>query len=213
MELRNSDYYHGKDEFGKARGPNERNLDSLNKYDLGHSVEYGLAADIDRERFCVPQDRRTRRRSGSLENVEVSDLRHHLSKRKKVNGLKSVVSHDYALEGHGEEQSHRSFSRKDSLQLPLNESSLGNRFRGRIKLPANARAGGRADIDSGNGKSSNIKNEEVTNGSDPTQITKTQNDVLSEIKEYVKNQNNEESKVKVTDAIGGENMPSKFPPN
>ncbi|TKY59737.1 Zinc finger CCCH domain-containing protein 17 [Spatholobus suberectus] len=160
-ELRNSDYYHGEDEFGKARGQDERNLDSLNEYDLGHSGDYSLAADIDRERFRGPQgyesydhmqepyvweqhrkasahlDRRTRRRSDSPENVEVSDLRHHLSKRRKVNGLKSVVSHDYALEGHGEEQSHRSFSRKDSVQLPLNESSLGNRFRGRIKLPAN----------------------------------------------------------------------------
>ncbi|KAK7399855.1 hypothetical protein VNO78_11049 [Psophocarpus tetragonolobus] len=160
-ELRNSDYYHGEDEFGKARGQDERNLDSLNEYDLGHSGDYSLAADIDRERFRVPQgydsydhiqdpfaweqhrkapahlERRARRRSDSPENAEVSDLRHHLSKRRKGNGLKSVVSHDYALDGHGEEQSHRSFSRKDSLQLPLNESSLGNRFRGRIKLPAN----------------------------------------------------------------------------
>ncbi|XP_014523737.1 zinc finger CCCH domain-containing protein 17 [Vigna radiata var. radiata] len=348
-ELRNSDYYHGEDEFGKARGPDERNLDSLNEYDLGHSGEYGLAADIDRERFRVPQgyesydhtqepylweqhrkasahlDRRTRRRSGSPENAEISDLRHHLSKRRKVNGLKSVVSHDHALEGHGEEQSHRSFSRKDSLQLPLNESSLGNRFRGRIKLPANGDTdqlerddrgrirgrllsgrlqatqqgrihdrmrgrlqdderrnskdrlmgreliggdrsdfagpkslaelkngrnpenrepqplgkrgtlrddhpqseddlqfdgpkplseilkekkrggpGGRADGDSGNGKSSNIKNEEVTNGLDPTQVTNTQNGVLSEIKEFVNNQNNEESKVEVTEVVGGE---------
>ncbi|KOM56632.1 hypothetical protein LR48_Vigan10g252400 [Vigna angularis] len=54
-ELRNFNYYHGEDEFGKARGPDERNLDSLNEYDLGHSGEYGLVADIDRERFCVPQ--------------------------------------------------------------------------------------------------------------------------------------------------------------
>ncbi|KHN28904.1 Zinc finger CCCH domain-containing protein 17 [Glycine soja] len=160
-ELRNSDYYHGEDEFGKARGQDERNLDSLNEYDLGHSGDYSLAADIDRERFRGPQGyesydhmqepyaweqhrkpsshlgRRTRRRSDSPENAEVSDLRHHLSKRRKGNGLKSVISHDHAHGGHGEEQSRRSFSRKDSLELPLNESSLGNRFRGRIKLPEN----------------------------------------------------------------------------
>lgn len=348
-ELRNSDYYHGEDEFGKARGQDERNLDSLNEYDLGHSGDYGLAADIDRERFRVPQgyesydhmqepyvweqhrkasahlDRRTRRRSDSPENAEVSDLRHHLSKRRKGNGLKSVVSHDYALEGHGEEQSHRSFPRKDSL--PLNESSLGNRFRGRIKIPANGGtdqlerddrgrnrgrllsgrlqatqqgrihdrmrgrlqdderrnskdrlmgreliggdwsdfagpkslselkngrntenrelqplgkrgtlrddhplseddlqfdgpkplseilkekkrggAGGRAGADSGNGKSSDIKNEEVTNGLDPTPVTNTQNGVLSETKEYVNNQNNEESKLEVSDAVGGDTV-------
>ncbi|CAJ1938998.1 unnamed protein product [Sphenostylis stenocarpa] len=345
-ELRNSDYYHGEDEFGKARGQDERNLDNLNEYDLGNSGDYGLAADIDRERFRMPQgyesydhmqepyvweqrrkasahlDKRSRRRSDSPENAVVSDLRHHLSKRRKVNGLKSVVSHDYALEGHGEEQSQRSFSRKESLQLPLNEGSLGNRFRGRIKLPAdggadqlerddrgrsrgrllsgrlqathqgrihdrmrgrlqdderrnskdrlmgrelmggdrsdfagpkslaelkNGRntdnreqqslgkrsliddhplseddvqfdgpkplseilkekrgAGARAGADSGNGKSSDFKNE-VTNGSDPTPDTNTQNGVLSETKEYVKNQNNdEESKLEVTDAAGGD---------
>lgn len=158
-ELRNSDYYHGEDEFGKARGQDERNLDSLNEYDIGHSADYSLAADIDRERFRVPQGydsydhmqepyiwehhrkapahlERTRHRSGSPDNVEVSDLRHRLSKRRKGNGLKSVVAHDYALEGHGEEQSHW-FSRKDSLHLPSNESSISNRFRGRIKLPPN----------------------------------------------------------------------------
>ena len=160
-ELRNSDYYHGEDEFGNARGPDERNLDSLNEYDLRHSADYGLAADIDQERFRVPQphdsydhtqepyvweqhrrasahlERRSHRRSDSPDNVEVSDLRHHLSKRRRVNGLKSVVTNDYALESHGEQQSHRLFSRKDSHQLPMNESSLSNRFRGRIKLPAN----------------------------------------------------------------------------
>ncbi|KAL3020086.1 hypothetical protein AAZX31_05G125500 [Glycine max] len=352
-ELRNSDYYHGEDEFSKARGQDERNLDSLNEYDLGHSGDYSLAADIDRERFRVPQgyesydhlqepyaweqhrkpsahvDRRTRRRSNSPENAEVSDLRHHLSKRRKGNGLKSVVGHDYAHEGHGEEQSRRPFSRKDSLELPLNESFLGNRFRGRIKLPANGGAdhleredrgrfrnrlssgrlpathhlspgegrvhdrirgrlqdderrnskdrlmgrelpgdrsdfagpkslselkngrntenreqqslgrrrslrddrpqseddflfegpkplseilkekrGAGADADSGNGKSSDNKNQEVTNGQNPTPAANTQNGVLSETKEDVKNlppNNEESSKLEVTDAAGGDN--------
>ncbi|KAL1366483.1 zinc finger CCCH domain-containing protein 17 [Arachis ipaensis] len=152
-ELRNSDYYHGEDEFGNARGPDERNLDSLNDYDLGHSADYGLARDIDQERFRVPQsydsydhmqepyaweqhrkapghlERRSHRRSDSPDNVEVSDLRHRLSKRRRVNGLKSVVSNDF--DSHGDQQSHQFSSRKDSHQLPLND-----RFRGRIKLPA-----------------------------------------------------------------------------
>lgn len=154
-ELRNSDYYHGEDEFGKGRGQDDRNLDSLNEYDIGHSADYSLAADVDRERYRVPHaydsydhtqepyaweqrrkapahvERRTQRRSGSPENVEVSDLRHRLSKRRKVNGLKSVVTNDYAPGSHGEEQSHRFFSQKDS------QSSISSRFRGRIKLPAN----------------------------------------------------------------------------
>ncbi|CAL0306059.1 unnamed protein product [Lupinus luteus] len=159
-ELRNSDYYHGEDEFGNTRGQDERNLDSLSEYDLGHSADYNLAADIGRDRFRVPQgydsyDRtqetymweqhrkpsahleRTHRRSDSPNNAEVSDLRLHLSKRRKSNGLKSVVAHDCARESHGEEHSHRHFPRKDSLQLPSNESSISNRFRGRIKLPLN----------------------------------------------------------------------------
>lgn len=159
-ELRNSDYYHGEDEFGKARGQDETNLDSLNEYDIGHSADYSLAADIDRDRFRVGQgydsydhmqepygwephrrasahvERRPHRRSGSPDNVEASDLRYRLSKRRKGNGLKSVVSHDYALKSHGEERSHR-FPRKDSLQPPLDESSINNRFRGRIRIPPN----------------------------------------------------------------------------
>ncbi|OIW18095.1 hypothetical protein TanjilG_01184 [Lupinus angustifolius] len=140
-ELRNSDYYHGDDEFGNARGQD----------DLGHSSDYSLAADIGRDRFHVPEtnmweqhtkppahlEKRTHHRSDSPNNAEVSDLRIHLSKRRKGNGLKSVVTHDYAVESHGEEHSYRNFSRKDSLQLPLNASSLSNRFRGRIKLPIN----------------------------------------------------------------------------
>ncbi|CAL0329840.1 unnamed protein product [Lupinus luteus] len=154
-ELRNSDYYHGDDEFGNARGQDERNLDSLNDYDPRHSSDYSLAADIDQDRFHVPEtnmweqhrkppahlEKRTHCRSDSPNNAEVSDLRIHLSKRRKGNDLKSVVTHDYAVERHGEEHSYRHFSRKDSLQLPLNESSLSNRFRGRIKLPINGADG------------------------------------------------------------------------
>lgn len=167
-ELRNSDYYNRDDQFGKTRGQDGMNLDSVNEYDLGHSVDYKSVADIDQERYCGPEnydsydhmqetyvwdqhrnsserifrapaqlDRMTHRRSGSPENVGVSDLRHRLSKRRRVNSLKSVVSHDYALQSHDDEQSHRFSSRKDSHQLPMNESSLSNRFRGRIKLPAN----------------------------------------------------------------------------
>lgn len=167
-ELRNSDYYDREDQFGKARGQDVMNLDSVNEYDLGHSVDYKSVAEIDRERYCGPQDydsydhvqeaygwdqhrnsserkfrapahleRMTNRRSGSPENVGVSDLRHRLSKRRRVDGLKSVVSHDHVLQSHDDEQNHRFSSRKDPHQLPVNESSLSNRLRGRIKLPVN----------------------------------------------------------------------------
>lgn len=171
-ELRNSDYYHGEDEFGKPRGQDERGLDSLNEFDIGHSADYSSAADIDRERFRVSQgyesydhvqepygweprkasahaERRTHHRSDSPDSVEVSDLRHRLSKRRKGNGLKSVVTNDYALERHGEERSHR-FPRKDSVHLPSNERSVNNRFRGRITLPPNGGDGNlERDLDRG----------------------------------------------------------------
>ncbi|KAI4357129.1 hypothetical protein L6164_001096 [Bauhinia variegata] len=168
-ELTNSDYYHGEDQFGNARGQDGRNLDSVDEYNLGHSADYNSVADIDRQRFHAPQgydsydhmqepyvwgqqrnsserifgasaysEGRSHRKSDSPDNVEVSDLRHQLSKRRRVNGLKSVVSNDYYdLDSHGEEQSYQISSRKDSHQLPPNEISISSRFRGRIKLPVN----------------------------------------------------------------------------
>lgn len=167
-ELRNSDYYEEEDQFRKARGQDGMNLDSVDEYDLGHSVDYKSVADIDQERYCGPQgydmydhmqekyewdqrrnssermfrptahlERMAHRRSVSPENVGASDLRHRLSKRRRVNGLKSVVSHDYARQGRDDEQSRRSSSQKDAHRLPLNEGAISNRFRGRIKLPAN----------------------------------------------------------------------------
>ncbi|KAF3432453.1 hypothetical protein FNV43_RR27193 [Rhamnella rubrinervis] len=81
-------------------------------------------------------DRRGYRKSDSPDNVNESDLRHRLSKHRRGNGLRSVISHDYARNDRVEEQSYRGSSRRDSHQLPSHESSLSSRFRGRIKLPA-----------------------------------------------------------------------------
>lgn len=79
--------------------------------------------------------RRGYRKSDSPDNVNESDLRHHLAKQRRVNGLRSVVSRDYAHNNHVEEQRYRPSSRKDAPLMPSNEISLSNRFRGRIKLP------------------------------------------------------------------------------
>ena len=79
--------------------------------------------------------RRGYRKSDSPDHVNESDLRHHLAKQRRVNGLRSVVSRDYAHNNHVEEQRYRPSSRKDALIMPSNEISLSNRFRGRIKLP------------------------------------------------------------------------------
>ncbi|TQD69952.1 hypothetical protein C1H46_044514 [Malus baccata] len=48
-ELGDSDYYHGEDRFGRTRGHEGRNLNSVNEYDLDRPVDYTSMADVDRE--------------------------------------------------------------------------------------------------------------------------------------------------------------------
>jgi len=95
----------------------------------GASSERMLAEPANLER------RRGYHKSDSPDHVNESDLRHHLAKQRRVSGLRSVVSRDYAHNNHVEEQRYRPSSRKDALLTPSNEISLSNRFRGRIKLP------------------------------------------------------------------------------
>ncbi|XP_015895883.1 zinc finger CCCH domain-containing protein 17 [Ziziphus jujuba] len=80
-------------------------------------------------------DRRGYHKSGSPDNINGSDLRNRLSKQKRGNGLRSVISHDYDRTDHFEEQNYRGSSRRDSHQLHPHEGSLSSRLRGRIKLP------------------------------------------------------------------------------
>ncbi|XP_041014030.1 zinc finger CCCH domain-containing protein 17 [Juglans microcarpa x Juglans regia] len=79
--------------------------------------------------------RRGHRESGSPDQIYESDLRYHLAKQRRVNGLRSVVSRDHAHDNNVEGQNYGSSSRRDALHLPSNESSLSNRLRGRITLP------------------------------------------------------------------------------
>ncbi|KAM1401958.1 hypothetical protein ACFX2I_010773 [Malus domestica] len=163
-ELGDSDYYHGEDRYGRTRGHEGRNLNSVNEYDLDRPVDYTSMADVDRERFCDPRgydpydrmqgqyawdqhrasserqlvgparlERRGYRKSESPENIDELDLRHRLSKHRRVNGLRSIVSHDYAVDGHVEERNNRPL--RDSQQLPPHEGSRSSRLHGRIKLP------------------------------------------------------------------------------
>lgn len=81
-------------------------------------------------------DRRGYQKSDSPDNINESDLRHRLSKHRRGNGLRSVISHDYARNDHVEEQRYRGSSRRDSRQSSSHEGSLSGRLRGRIKLPA-----------------------------------------------------------------------------
>ena len=174
-ELRDPDYFHGEDQYGRGRGHDGRDLNSVDGYDMDKSADYSSAADMDRERFREPRgydsydhmqgqyawdqhrassermvvgpahfDRRGYRKSHSPDNINESDLRHRLSKQRRVNGLRSVISHDYGVNNPIEDRNYRGSTRRDSHQLSQHEGPLGGRLRGRIKLP-----GGSSSINGG----------------------------------------------------------------
>ena len=108
-----------------------------------------------------------------------------------------------------ENREQQSLGRRRSLRDDRPQSEDDFLFEGPKPLSEilKEKRGAGADADSGNGKSSDNKNQEVTNGQNPTPAANTQNGVLSETKEDDKNLllNNEESKLEVTDAAGGDN--------
>ncbi|PSS26839.1 Zinc finger CCCH domain-containing protein [Actinidia chinensis var. chinensis] len=159
-ELRDSEYYQNEEHYGRSSSRERRNLNSMNDYDIGHYVDYDSMVDVDREVYCDPcgydsyeriqgQYSREKRRASSERMLggsshlerrrhprpESPDLRHHLSKQRRVNGLRSVISYAHAHDNCAKDQSYRGPSRRDAHHLPPNDSSVSNRFRGRIKLP------------------------------------------------------------------------------
>ncbi|KAE8699038.1 hypothetical protein F3Y22_tig00110597pilonHSYRG01348 [Hibiscus syriacus] len=82
------------------------------------SEKIPLGSSTSERRGCLRVD--------SPDRVEESDLRHRLAKRRRVNGMKSVVNHDQGLENYEGERSYRGSS---------HERSLSSRLQGRIKLP------------------------------------------------------------------------------
>ncbi|XP_057478677.1 zinc finger CCCH domain-containing protein 17-like [Actinidia eriantha] len=165
-DLRESEYYQNKEHYGRSTSHERRNLNSMNDYDIGHSVDYDSMVDVDRDAYRDPRgydlyermqeqysrekhrassermlggssqlERRRHPRPESPDQIVESDLRHHLSKHRRVNGLGSVISYDCAHDNYAEDQSYRGPSRRDAHHLPPNDSSVSDRFRGRIKLP------------------------------------------------------------------------------
>uniref|UniRef100_A0A0V0IN28 Putative zinc finger CCCH domain-containing protein 17-like n=1 Tax=Solanum chacoense TaxID=4108 RepID=A0A0V0IN28_SOLCH len=160
-ELRGSDYYHGEDHYGGRRENEERNeydmgdsadydsvadidrdmyrdvrgYDSYERFQGHYAWEQHIASS---ERIPGGSAHLESRRYGTVdspEHVEISDLRHRLSKHRRGNGLKSVIGHDFSSEKHVEGRANKS-SRRDARYLPSHDSSLnGGRLRGRIKLP------------------------------------------------------------------------------
>ncbi|XP_073315334.1 zinc finger CCCH domain-containing protein 17-like isoform X2 [Primulina huaijiensis] len=158
-ERRDSEYYPSEDHYGM---PGEHEVG--NEYDIDRATDFNKFADIDGERFKDPHgydlnelrkgrhaleqrrasservlggsyfDRKPYARADSINQVEDLDLRHRLNKRKKVNGLRSVISHEHARERHVEERRYPG-SNRDEQYVPLHENSLSSHFRGRIRLP------------------------------------------------------------------------------
>ena len=162
-DLRDSDYYHDEDRFGgDGRNLNSMNEFDIGRssdynsmvdmdremyrdphgYDSYEHMHGQYAWDHRRsssERMlagAAALERRGYRKSESPpDQIKESDLRQRLSKQRRVNGLRSVVSHDYAVDHHAEERSYRGPSRRDPHHVSTHENSLSSRLRGRIKLP------------------------------------------------------------------------------
>lgn len=155
-EIRDSEYYPDEDQYG-GTGHDGMNFTTANEYDIGRSADYGSVGGIDRDMYrnsrnydsfeherlqgqYDPSERMLRGsahlesrrypRADSPGRIDGSDLRHHLSKQKRNNGLRSVISRDPSRENHADDRSSRA-SRRD--QLPVHDVS--NRLRGRIKIP------------------------------------------------------------------------------
>ncbi|KAL3510261.1 hypothetical protein ACH5RR_029662 [Cinchona calisaya] len=159
-ELGDSDYYHGEDHFGITRdneGMNEyydghsgdygppmdadrdvyrdsRGYDSHDRLQGQYALEQRRSS-LERMSGSLPHpERRRYGRADSPDKVDDSDLRHHLSKHRRVNGLRSVINHDYPRE-RSYERGHQGSRRDLRHDSDRQESSLSSRLRGRIKIP------------------------------------------------------------------------------
>ncbi|XP_075484233.1 zinc finger CCCH domain-containing protein 17-like [Primulina tabacum] len=160
-ERRDSEYFPREDHYGR---PGEHEVGD--EYDIDSATDFNMIADIDGERFQAPHgydlteqpegqhalgqrrasservlggsyfDRKSYARADGINQVEDLDLRHRLNKRKKANGLRSVISHEHAREWHGEERRYPGSNREEQY-VPLHENSLRSiHFKGRIRLPS-----------------------------------------------------------------------------
>ncbi|OVA07880.1 zinc finger protein [Macleaya cordata] len=122
-ELRDSDYYHNEDEFGRMKGHEGRHANTVNEFDYKRSSDYTSVGKFDQETYNDsrsydlygrmqdqyvqeqrrpssertserPIERRGFSRAESPSQVDRSDLRYRLSKHRKVNGSRSAVSPD-----------------------------------------------------------------------------------------------------------------------
>ncbi|GAB4847808.1 hypothetical protein Ancab_026870 [Ancistrocladus abbreviatus] len=173
-DLRDTHYYHNEDHFVRIGGHDGRNLNEL---EIGHCDDYTSVADSDsnvyrdpcdydtygcvEERYAQEQHRGSSDRSAReavhfdrAGSVEDSDLRHLLSKQRRVGGLRSVVSPDYCPKRHPDERSSQN-AQRESYHSPPHEGSLSSRLQGRIKLPTRSVNDGNMNAEWENGRGRN----------------------------------------------------------
>ncbi|KAJ0963891.1 hypothetical protein J5N97_029013 [Dioscorea zingiberensis] len=167
-------YFPNEEEFGRGSAQGGKSLNAVNGFDYRHSDyeavpryerdQYNGMSEFDRQAQSYqrhgPEQHRdsTKRvadmpllherkvREKNLDQIDGSDLRHQLLKRKRLNGSRAAVSPDrrvgpYRRDGrHAEERYHdRTEERyhvecRDQSRFPT-ESSISTRLKGRITLP------------------------------------------------------------------------------
>lgn len=159
-ELGDSDYFHTEDHFGRARDPEEMNeyydgrsgdysslldadgdvyrdsrgYDSYERLQGQYGWEQRRSSSERMSGVLAHPERRRYGRGDSPDQIDESDLRHHLSKNRRVNGLRSVINHDYSRD-RPDERGHQGSRRDLRHDRDREDSSLSSRLRGRIKIP------------------------------------------------------------------------------
>ncbi|KAL9229473.1 hypothetical protein vseg_004936 [Gypsophila vaccaria] len=157
-ELEKGEYYHDEEKYVAMRDREGRRIDENNigRHDHYNSIAGG---DLDNyhskhgyDSYDILQDDYARARRGASSErptayarrspyksedsdyiQNASDLRHRLSKQRRGDGLRSVVSPDYKPNYHREDRGYKG-SQRDA-RSPTRDRSIGSRLQGRIKLP------------------------------------------------------------------------------
>ncbi|KAI4375560.1 hypothetical protein MLD38_013415 [Melastoma candidum] len=129
-EIEESDYYHNEEQFSRSVGHGEYDMDPAEDHgamsELDHHErnerEYGWAQHRDPS---VCYDGQAYSKGRSPGRVGESDLRHRLSKQRRVSGLRLVISH---TNSHEEDRGNR-------VAIHSCEGGSSSRLKGRIKFP------------------------------------------------------------------------------
>lgn len=168
-----SDYFHDESDFRRAPVQGGRNLNHVSDFDYNHSDyeplpglerdQYNGASEYDRynrldNRYCQEQQRisserildrtpmpekRILQREKSYNDIDRSDLRHRLLKRRRLNCSRSTLNLDHC----GKFYHRNNYARHAHQNIHI-ESSISSRLQGRITLPTISLPGRFIDLQS-----------------------------------------------------------------